>query len=143
MSALTALLATVLAAVVPVKGLPGEWLDEAELKAAFSGVTVEGEYPSKREFRETYETDGRVDYRDGGRQSGGRWSIKAGSFCTIYDDDPLGGCFRVQKAGPNCYEFYFVARTEERAETDPDKPSWTARAWRADEPAACHEKADV
>ena len=99
--------------------------------------------PTSADFRETYSADGGVDYRDVIRQSGGHWSIKAGSFCTIYDDDPLGGCFRVQKAGQNCYEFYFVARTEERAETDPGKPSWTARAWRSDEPAACHDKADV
>jgi hypothetical protein len=144
MPSLTAVFTALLIAVAPVKRLPGDWLDETELKAAFAGITVDGEYPNKRSFHEIYHADGSVAYEDDGRTSGGHWSIKAGSFCTIYDDDPLGGCFRVQKAGPNCYEFYFIARTEENAEKDPsDKPSWTARAWHADAPAACHDKADV
>ena len=47
------------------------------------------------------------------RECGGHWSVASGTFCTIYDDDPTGGCFRVQKTGANCFEFYFVARTED------------------------------
>ena len=144
MPSFVALLVLLFVAVVPAKGLPGEWLTEDELKAAFAGKTVDGEYPNKRSFHEAYEPDGNVRYEDDARTSGGHWSIKAGSFCTIYDDDPLGGCYRVQKAGPNCYEFYFIARTEERAMSDPsDKPSWTARAWLASEPASCTERGEA
>ncbi len=140
----TAAFAALLLAVLPTKGLPGEWLTAEDLRTTFEGKTVDGEYPNKRSFRETYETGGAVAYEDDRRSSTGHWSIKAGSLCTIYDDDPAGGCFRVQKAGPNCYEFYFIARTEEGAEKAPsDKPSWTARAWMAGKPASCSEKADV
>jgi hypothetical protein len=144
MFSIATLTAVILLAVLPAKGLPGEWLSADELNATFGGKTIEGEYPNKRSFRETYNLDGGLAYQDDRRQSGGHWSIKSGSLCTIYDDDPAGGCFRVQKAGPNCYEFYFIARTEERAENDPsDKPSWTARGWMPDKPAACSERADV
>ncbi len=115
------------------------WMNETDLRAALAGKAVAGEYPSGREFHETYEADGRVAYADDLRASGGHWSIESGAFCTIYDDDPMGGCFRVHKVGSNCYEFYFVARTEEEARAAQKEPSWTARAWLEQEPATCKD----
>jgi hypothetical protein len=129
----------------PGEGRPGAdvskiWMTEADLEAALAGKAVAGEYPNGRPFKETYEAGGRVSYADDLHASGGRWSIEAGTFCTIYDDDPMGGCFRVHKVGSNCYEFYFVARTEEQARKDPKEPDWTARAWLEDEPSTCKER---
>lgn len=150
-----ALLAVALAVSAPVlaegaapeAGAPGApadaskaWMSEADLRRALAGKDVEGEYPNGRPFKETYAADGSVSYADDLRSSGGRWSIEAGTFCTIYDDDPMGGCFRVHKVGANCFEFYFVARTEEEARKAPKEPDWTARAWVEAEPATCKDR---
>ena len=53
--------------------------------------------------------------KKGEHSTAGRWSISEGTLCTIYDNDPTGGCFRVLKTGSNCFEFYFVARNEYEA----------------------------
>lgn len=117
------------------------WMTEADLKATFDGKSVEGEYPSGLTFKEEYKSGGKVSYEDEGHASAGHWSIKAGSFCTIYEGDSSGGCFRVRKSGKNCYEFFFVARTEKAAETKDDKtPSWTARAWLDTEDSTCKQE---
>lgn len=121
-----------------------QWMNESALNQTFSGKTVEGHYVDGASFVETYGGDGRLDYRDDRRQTGGRWSLQAGSFCTIYDADPSGGCYRVQQVGENCYEFYFAARTVEDARDRPrDKPSWTARGWVKDRASSCTDQAGV
>jgi len=122
----------------------GNWLDEAKLAAIFKGQSLDGEYASGRKFSETYEANGKLDYRDDMHTSGGHWSISSGTFCTIYDDDPAGGCFRVQQIGANCFEFFFVARTEDKAPGPPGStPAWTARAWLADRASTCKERVGV
>jgi hypothetical protein len=112
------------------------WMSERELRATFGGKDIDGHYPNGETFSESYKTGGRIYYRDTVRTTGGRWSVVNGTFCTIYDDDPTGGCYRVMKSGDNCYEFYFVARTEEEART-PRSPDWTARGWLRSEAATC------
>jgi hypothetical protein len=121
-------------------GIP--WMSEQELSATFAGHTIDGHYPGGRAFTETYASSGRVDYRDDLKATGGRWSITDGTFCTIYDNDPTGGCFRVLRSGPNCFEFYFVARTEEEAR-QPRSPDWTARGWLTGESSTCTEGQNV
>lgn len=118
-------------------------MSEADMRAAFSGVTLDGKYGSGRPFTETYGADGRIAYRESGVSIGGTWTIEAGTFCTIYDRDPTGGCYRVKKAGGNCYEFYFVARTEAEARREPGQPSWTARGSVAGRPGACADQHNV
>jgi hypothetical protein len=121
-----------------------EWMNESELKAVFAGKGVDGRYRSGGPFAETYGADGHVDYEDEVRTSGGHWSIQAGTFCTIYDDDSAGGCFQVRRRGSNCFEFFFVAPTEEEAlKSQAAKPQWTARAWVQDQPSTCKEEQDV
>jgi hypothetical protein len=141
-----ALSATAILALAVASG-PGRtleaWLGDAELRATFGGVALDGHYASGRTFSERYGSDGRLEYREQQRLTRGRWSVEAGTFCTIYDQDPTGGCFRVKKVGANCYEFYFVARSEEQARRDPNAPAWTARAWDAAKPASCAEGANV
>ena len=122
----------------------GNWMDAAGLSAAFKGQSLNGEYASGRTFKEVYRDDGGLRYQDDMRESGGHWSVSSGTFCTIYDDDPAGGCFRVQKTGANCFEFYFVARTEDKAPGPPDRElSWTARAWLAGQESTCKERVGV
>lgn len=122
----------------------GNWMDGAGLSAAFKGKALSGEYASGRTFKEVYRDDGGLRYQDDMRESGGHWSVSSGTFCTIYDDDPAGGCFRVQKTGANCFEFYFVARTEDKAPGPADRePSWTARAWLADQEPTCKQRYGV
>ena len=130
---------------LPVLALEtGNWMDGAGLTSTFKGKALDGEYASGRTFKETYMDDGGLHYQDDGRVNGGHWSVSSGTFCTIYDDDPAGGCFRVQKIGANCFEFYFVARTEDKAPGPPDRdPSWTARAWISGHASTCKERVGV
>lgn len=121
---------------------PATWMSTEEIQAAFVGKTIDGHYRSGRTFKESYSASGRLDYRDEERQIGGHWSVVNGSFCTIYDDDATGGCFRVRRSGSNCYEFYFVARTEKEAE-QPREPDWTARGWNSDHKDTCLEGANA
>lgn len=120
------------------------WLPGTDIAQALGGKTLEGRYANGRAFRERYLDGGRIEYFDSGATLGGRWSIQAGTLCTIYDTDPAGGCFRVSRAGANCFEFYFVARTEEAAPgPQGSKPSWTARGSVSGEPNACQDEVNV
>lgn len=122
---------------------PNDWMSAAELKAAFSGTTIAGHYADGRPFKESYFKNGRLKYFEelSHRAQVGHWSIVSGSFCTIYDLNPTGGCFRVRRHSANCFEFYFLVRTETEArQPEPGRPSWSARAWRTDRPSTCREK---
>lgn len=130
------------AAMVHAEPSPETWMSEADIKASLGGHAIDGHYRSGRTFSESYTADGRLQYRDDLRTSGGRWSLTNGTFCTIYDTDPSGGCFRVKRSGSNCFEFYFVARTEEQAKT-PRDPDWTARGWLADRKNTCVDGANA
>ncbi|MDX2307916.1 MAG: hypothetical protein NW216_06750 [Hyphomicrobium sp.] len=116
---------------------------DEELQSMFGGAEVDGHYRSGRVFAEHYMAGGRVLYSEGPDDMGGRWSVTAGTFCTLYDNDPSGGCYRVRRESDNCFEFYFVARTEETARADPGRPSWTARVWLRSRPSTCAEKVGV
>lgn len=131
-------------AAMAVQSLAGPaWMTDADLSATFAGRDISGEYENGVTFAETYAADGTVRYRDARRTSSGKWSVTAGTFCTIYDDDPAGGCYRVRKASENCFEFHFVARTEHQAGEAPGKPAWTARGWFANQPKTCVDRESV
>lgn len=120
------------------------WLSDADIRAALAGKTIEGRYADGTAFTENYGDDGRLWYLESGRKIFGRWSVTAGTLCTIYDIDPTGGCFRVSKVGKNCFEFYFAARTEAAAPGgDNDQPKWTARGAVSGEPEACQDEVSV
>lgn len=121
------------------------WLSPDEITEALAGKTLEGRYASGKAFTERYHADGRVEYiENGGFTTSGHWSVTAGSFCTIYVGDASGGCFRVGRVGRNCFEFYFITRTEdEAAKRDNENPSWTARGSVSSEKTACPDAADV
>jgi hypothetical protein len=136
-------LAIGLLASLPASALTS-WMNEGGLNQALSGKTIEGHYSDGATFTESYGGDGRLRYQDDKRETQGRWSIHAGSFCTIYDYDPSGGCYRVHKVSENCFEFYFAARTVEQAQGGAsDKPSWTARGWVKGTASTCAENVGV
>lgn len=142
--ALVTLMVTTLAAGPVLALTEPAWMDETAMNLAFSGKTIDGHYADGATFEERYDGDGRLAYKDAKRGTNGRWSLQAGTFCTIYDIDPSGGCYRVHKVSNNCFEFYFAARTVEQAQSDPrDKPSWTARAWVRGETSTCAENVGV
>ena len=117
-------------------------MSEDDIKAVLGGQAIDGHYRSGRTFSESYGADGRIAYRDEFRASGGHWSLVNGAFCTIYDGDASGGCFRIKRSGANCYEFYFVARTEDEAKK-PRDPDWTARGWLAKQKNTCVDGANA
>jgi hypothetical protein len=137
-SSLLPIVALALAALAgqAIAQVEAPWLSEAEIRAALAGQTIDGRYPEGETFTETYEAGGKVRYRDGRHTTAGRWSIIEGTLCTIYDNDPTGGCFRVQRTSANCFEFYFVARTEYEA-SRPREPDWSAQGWLSDRVSTC------
>ncbi len=132
------------ASALPAHAGDGPWMDEVALRAAFSGKTIQGNYASGKTFTETYQADGAIEYRERSVAYRGHWSLQADTFCTIYHSDPTGGCYRVRAESANCYEFYFVARTEAQVATEgPGRPAWTARAAVSDRDATCSDKPSV
>jgi hypothetical protein len=138
-----ALLAGLIAASQPA-GAIEPWMDDTALRAAFSGKTIQGNYASGKPFTETYKADGSIDYSEQSVAYHGHWSLQAGAFCTIYHSDPTGGCFQVRQVSTNCYEFYFVTRTEaEAAGRELSRPAWTARAAVSDRDETCSDKPSI
>lgn len=122
----------------------GRWLSDSEIASGLGGKTLEGMYATGSRFTEKYLTGGRLEYVENGQTLSGHWSVTAGTLCTIYDTDPSGGCYRVAMSGKNCFEFYFVSRTEEAAPGPPEaKPGWTARGAVDGQIDACREGAHV
>lgn len=128
----------------PARGGTTPWLADSDIQSTLAGKTIEGRYADGKAFTESYLPDGRIEYLDGGKKIGGHWSVTAGTLCTIYDVDPTGGCYRVTRVGPNCFEFYFASRTEIAAPgPEGSTPSWTARGSVSGERAACQDNASV
>lgn len=124
--------------------LASEWLDASQISKALAGRTLDGVYAGGRRFSERYLEGGALEYSENGHVLRGHWSITEGTLCTIYDTDPTGGCFRVAPAGGNCFEFYFVSRSEEQAPGPADvAPHWTARGAVEGSPDACPDQANA
>lgn len=128
-------------ALAPSTSAMTAWLNDEELKR-FSDATLDGRYVSGKAFTEHYGADGRLKYVERDMTLAGHWSITQGTLCTIYDYDETGGCYRVAQVATNCYEFYFVSRTEQAAPGD-GKPRWTARGAIQGQPSACKDEPSV
>ncbi len=119
------------------------WLNDGELQR-FSNATIDGRYANGKPFTEHYGSNGRLNYVERGMTLGGHWSITQGTLCTIYDFDETGGCYRVMRVDTNCYEFYFISRTEQQASGPNDgKPRWTARGALQGQASACRDEPSV
>jgi hypothetical protein len=120
------------------------WMTGPEIIQHFTGATIDGRYASGKAFTERYERDGRVSYVEPMLKLGGHWSVTAGTLCTIYDGDAFGGCYRVTRVAPNCFEFYYVSPTEEAAPGPRDgTPRWTARGALQGQGSACKDAPSV
>lgn len=143
LAAIGSALLGVLLFVAPALAM-SSWLSDQELLDSFKNATIDGRYASGKPFTEHYAANGRLMYSEHNLTLGGHWSVTEGALCTIYDYDVSGGCYRVARVDTNCYEFYFVSRTEEAAPGPPDgKPRWTARGALQGQPSACKDEPSV
>lgn len=116
-------------------------LDGAQIKATFSGVTMDGAYNFGRNgkaqsfYVEDHRADGTLAYEEDGEHEPGRWFVRKNTLCFTYPSKRLsGGCFRVYQV-KNCFYFYssqLVAREREL-----DTNFWTARSVRKGEAPNC------
>jgi hypothetical protein len=147
-SAAVALLAATLAALAPSALANKGWMTEAAMRDAFIGKTLDGYYMDGQTWTETYNADGRLDYRDDTRNSLGQWYFRAHVFCTFYDPGQgvTGGCFTAVQTSANCYEFYLAALSEREADKEAAPGPvgrWVARAARRGEPSTCQARPTV
>jgi hypothetical protein len=143
--------ATTLAAIglaaAPPHAVPGGWMSEEAMRAAFIGNTLDGYYVDGLRWTETYSTDGRLDYRESVRRGAGNWHFRGNVFCTFYDPGYglNGGCWNAAQVGSNCYEFYVAGATDAPEDEAVPGPlaGWSARAWRRGEPSTCESRPSV
>jgi hypothetical protein len=122
--------------VFTVLGVSLAWADEANLLkgpdilSQLAGKTVRGTYADGTAFTETFWPDGKDSYWDPRGTSTGRWSIATDLMCFEYDLEynMAGGCFRVQKIGANCFEFYVSKLKVDDVPSTDKKPRYVARA---------------
>jgi hypothetical protein len=120
----------------PVSSLP--WMTDAEITNFFKGQSIAGEYADGTTFTETYKLDGVADYND--TRWGnvlGQWSVVNNHFCTLYEHEMQGACFKGIARGSNCFEFYASTATPAETANPQGQPAWTARAWRTDKLNTC------
>jgi hypothetical protein len=129
-------LATAALAQSPKQLLP--WMTDAQITAFVKGVEIAGEYSDGTTFTELYKPDGEADYFDNryGRVMG-QWSVVNNHFCTLYEHEMRGACFRGVQRGSNCFEFYASTATPAETASPQGEPTWTARAWRKGVPNTC------
>ena len=118
--------------------LAGQTMTEAEITAAFTGMTLDGTYLDGTYFTETYHDDGTIRYWDAVGADSGEWEVKDGQFCTFYDSQQ-GACFTVERDGANCFTFY--ERDTKTGEIDHD--AWTSRGWNRAHDATCPTAPEV
>jgi hypothetical protein len=144
-AALRTLASVVLASPHIASAMPA-WMSEEAMRAAFIGKTLDGTYVDGLRWTETYDPNGRLDYRETARKGVGYWYFRGSVFCTFYDPGHglSGGCWSTIKTSANCYEFYSAGSDADDDGAGPGPlGSWTARAWRRGEPSTCEEKPSV
>lgn len=104
---------------------------DPELAGTFHGRAFEGVYPDSAPWQETYNSDGSLAYTDRRGAMSGQWSIRDGSLCTFYRDRS-GACWRVERAGENCFRFYVADE-----DVGPRGGPVGATGWDKSTPAAC------
>jgi hypothetical protein len=137
---------SIVACVSAAAGLPAladnGWMTADAIRTAFTGKTLDGYYVDGKSFTESYNSNGRLDYRDDQRSGTGDWYIRGRLFCTFYDPGQGidGGCFFVTRTGANCYEFHSAGGATDldidRGEPGP-RSQWVARASRRGEASTC------
>jgi hypothetical protein len=114
-----------------------------ELIATFDGKTANGAYGDGTPVRETYLVGGAITYWDPnwGNKTG-KWSVINNLFCTFYDG-MSGGCFRVERIGANCFDFFAVAGSEDEALQPGPRKDYTARVSLEGTKSTCPDELSV
>lgn len=105
-------------------------LKGSDILSKLSGKTVRGAYAGGMAFTETFWPDGKDTYWDPRGTSSGKWSVAQDLMCFEYDAEfnMAGGCFRIEKIGANCFDFYSVSKGLNDAPRVDEKPRYVARA---------------
>ena len=127
----------------PVSAFSRIWMQDAQIRAELTNVQLAGIYPNKVAWTEYIHADGRSDYSEGGQTRPGRWTVANDLFCFVYAEPQQGGCFRIVKHSPNCYELYTATIGGHPPAHPPPtaRMSWNGRMWREAQPPTCEEKA--
>jgi hypothetical protein len=104
------------------------------LVAAFQGKTITGAYADGVEFSETYYADGHLTYSDVRGPATGQWFVRNDLFCTFYEN-MQGGCFRVERLGANCFDFFYASSLPDGATGE--TAHYTARGAATDARSTC------
>ncbi len=140
------LILCIILALAPTRALAvdSKILQGPQIIALLEGKTLKGAYADGTPVRETYAVGGKIpDYLDARQSATGTWSVVNNQLCTFYDADMAGGCFRVEKIGVNCFDYFAVASSVEEALAPTEKPRYTARAHIDGLPDTCPDELSV
>jgi hypothetical protein len=123
-------------------------MNEAELRAEFSGRHMQGYYHNGNTWIASYVADGQLEYRHNSEAADGNWSVRGSIFCVFYQlasrgAYPSGGCLKVIRRGSNCYEYYRATRLGDDEVSIDLPPVWHSRGWRSGEPPTCELRPTV
>ena len=101
-----------------------------DILSILSGKTIRGAYADGTSFTETFWPDGKDSYWDPRGISTGHWSVAQDLMCFEYDPEynMAGGCFRIEKIGANCFDFYVLTQMKNDPVSDTKKPRYVAQA---------------
>lgn len=113
---------------------PKSRMSGQEISAAFSGMTMTGNYGNGVNFTETYRPGGAIDYQDDQGSDSGRWFVRGNLFCTFYDSSE-GACYSVRRSAGNCYEYF--TEEDESGTAHENAGNWNSVGWDRKKPSEC------
>lgn len=118
------------------------WMQEAEIIGELTNLRLAGVYPTGIPWSEQINPDGTTDYQEGAERRPGRWNVQGELYCFAYAAPHQGGCFRIVKQSPNCYELYTVSIGNAGPQSPPpaNAMAWNGRMWRDAEPGTCGDR---
>ena len=117
------------------------WMSGEAIRGSFSGKDLAGIYPNGNPWTERIFENGTTDYREGIKHWRGEWWVANREFCFFYPPPGLGGCFRVVRISPNCFELYDFSGERGRADEPPALAQlWNGRMWLQSQPTTCEER---
>lgn len=117
------------------------WMTGAAIQGTFGGQPIAGTYPTGKPWTETVRANGSTDYREGEKHWQGKWWVTQREFCFAYPPGTAGGCFRVVRVSPNCFELYDFTGELGKADAPPSLTgAWNGRMWVTNQPTTCHER---
>lgn len=139
---LIAVAACGLAAAAVQAGDSRAWMQESQIRAELTNLRLAGLYPNNVAWSEQIKADGSTDYEEASERRPGHWSVAGELFCFVYAMQHQGGCFRIVKHSPNCYELYTASVGGQAPNPPPpaSRMSWNGRMWRDGERGTCDDK---